>query len=297
MAGEQPASDILDLIAVLPDDAEPAVWGRAAGAFGTIDEMYKDDPARRARFRAFAVPRLRPQLARLGWTPRAGESDDVGLLRSSMIGTLASLGDEATIAEAKRRVAALQAGDKSAVPPALRRNLQSIVAVNATPAEWDALRAAAKAEKVALIKDQYYGMLAYAEDEALAKRALELALTDEPGATNTAGMIEAVSGNFPEMTWDFAMAHRAQIDERVDATSRSQYYPMLGGSSGKEAMIAKIQDFADKYLDKGSRRTAETAIASIRNRIKVREEQLPAIDAWLAKHGGARRGGARTAIR
>jgi len=61
---------------------------------------------------------------------------------------------------------------------------------------------------------------------------------------------------------------------------------MLGASSGKESMIGKIQAFADQYLDKGSRRTADTAIASIRNRIKVREEQLPAIDAWLAKHGG-----------
>jgi len=286
LAGQQPASDILDLIAVLPADAEPAVWGRAAGAFGAIDEYYKDDPARRAKFRAFAVPRLRPQLDRLGWTPRAGESDDVALLRSSMIATLASLGDEATIAEAKRRVAAMQAGDKSAVPPPLRRSLMSIVAVNATAAEWDKLRAAAQVEKVAQIKDQYYGMLAYAKDEALAKRALELALTDEPGATNTAGMISAVSGRFPEMTWDFAMAHREQINERVDATSRSQYYPMLGASSGKESMIGKIQAFADQYLDKGSRRTADTAIASIRNRIKVREEQLPAIDAWLAKHGG-----------
>ena len=295
MAGEQPASDILDLIAVLPDDAEPAVWGRAAGAFGTIDEMYKDDPARRARFRAFAVPRLRPQLERLGWTPRAGEPDDVALLRSSMIGTLASLGDEATIAEAKRRVAAMQAGDKAAVPPALRRELQSIVAVNATPVEWDQLRKAAQEEKVALIKDQYYGMLAYAKDQALARRALELALTDEPGATNTAGMISAVAGRFPEMAWDFAMAHRAQIDERVDATSRSQYYPALGGASGKLEMIAKIEAYADRYLDKGSRRTADTAIASIRNRIKVREEQLPAIDAWLAKQGAGHRGGARTA--
>jgi len=33
LAGDQPASDILDLIAALPADAEPQVWGRAAGAF------------------------------------------------------------------------------------------------------------------------------------------------------------------------------------------------------------------------------------------------------------------------
>jgi aminopeptidase N len=285
LAGEQPASDILDLIAALPANAEPQVWGRAAGAFESIDEYYKDDPARRARFRAFAVPRLQPQLGRLGWAPRAGEADGDAILRGQMIGALAGLGDKATIAEAKRRYAAMAAGDKSAVAPALRKTMLAIVAEYATPAEWDALRASARAEKVAQIKDSYYTMLAAAEDQALARRALELALTDEPGATNTARMISVVSGRFPEMAWDFALAHREQVDERVDATSRSEYYPGLGGSSGKAEMIGKIQAFADAYLDKGSRRSAETAMASIRNRIKVRDEQLPAIDAWLARNG------------
>ena len=88
------------------------------------------------------------------------------------------------------------------------------------------------------------------------------------------------------MAFDFALAHMDAVNARVDATSRSQYYPGLGASSGDPAMIAKIQAFADKYLDKGSRRSAETAMASIRNRIKVRDEQLPAIDAWLSKHEG-----------
>ena len=106
-------------------------------------------------------------------------------------------------------------------------------------------------------------------------------------------MISIVAGRFPEMAFDFALAHREKVDERVDATSRSQYYPGLAGGSGKVETIAKIQNYADTYLDKGSRRSADTAIASIKNRIKVREEQLPAIDAWLAKHGGGKAGGGK----
>jgi aminopeptidase N len=100
-----------------------------------------------------------------------------------------------------------------------------------------------------------------------------------------------VAYRYPELAWDFALAHRDAVNERVDATSRSQYYPMLAASSGKQEMIDKVQAFADQYLDKGSRRTAETAMASIRNRIKVRDEQLPAIDAWLAKNGGGKSAG------
>jgi aminopeptidase N len=291
-AGLQPSSDLLELVLAIPADAEPQVWGRAASAFESIDEYYKDDPARRARFRAFARPRLQPQLARLGWTPRAGEADDAAILRGQLIGALAELGDEAVIAEAKRRYAAFRAGDKSAVPAPLRKSLMWIVAAHASPAEWEALRAAAREEKVALIKDQYFAMLASSEDPALARRALELSLTDEVGATNTAGMISYVSKRFPELAFEFALAHRAQVDERVDATSRSRYYPELASASGQAAMIDKVRVYAETYLDKGSRRAAETAMANIRNRIKVREEQLPAIDAWLAKQG---KPGARTA--
>jgi len=284
-AGLQPSSDVLELASAVPADAEPEVLGRVAGVYGGIDEYYKDDPARRARFRAFALPRLQPLLANLGWTPRAGESDSQAILRTGLIGTLASLGDEAVIAEAKRRWAASKAGDKSVLPASLRRTVLGIVATHASAQEWDTLRATAHAEKNAMMHDQYYNMLAAAEDEALAKRALELALTDEPGATNTARMISIVSGRFPELAFEFALTNMDKVNERVDATSRSTYYPGLAGSSGQKEMIGKVQAYAEKYLDKGSRRAADTTVSSIENRLRVRAEQLPAIDAWLAKHG------------
>src|SRR6185437_1143321 len=51
----------------------------------------------------------------------------------------------------------------------------------------------------------------------VAQHALDLALTAEPGATNSAGMIRGVSWRHPEMAYDFAMAHRAQVDKLVDS--------------------------------------------------------------------------------
>jgi len=99
-------------------------------------------------------------------------------------------------------------------------------------------------------------------------------------------MISVVSGRFPELGFDYALANMDKVNERVDATSRSSYYPGLASASGQKEMIDKVHAYADKYLDKGSRRAADTAVSSIENRLRVRAEQLPAIDAWLAKHGG-----------
>jgi aminopeptidase N len=144
------------------------------------------------------------------------------------------------------------------------------------------LHAAARSEKTPLIKDQLYALLSATADEALARRAMELALTDEPGSTNSPAMIAEVAELHPDLAFDFAMAHLDAINERVDVSSRSVYFPLLAGASHQPATIAKVEAYAQKHLAPTSRRSAETTVANIKARIKVRSERLHAIDEWLA---------------
>lgn len=135
-----------------------------------------------------------------------------------------------------------------------------------------------------MIKDSYYGLLASPANKALAQRALDMALTDEPGVTNSADMIATVAESHPELAFDFALANLAKVNERVDATSRSRYIPRLAGGSSDPATITKLEKYAEEHLAPTSRRDADTAAANIRTRIKVRNELLPKIDKWLASH-------------
>lgn len=284
MGGLRPASDYLDLAQALPADADPALWADVAGSLSSLDNYYDGDDKRQARFRTYALSVLRPAFARIGWTANAADPAPVQLLRTQLIGTLAGLGDEAVIAEARRRFAA-GPDDATAMPAALRSTITGIVAHYADAATWDTLHAMAKAEKTPLIKDQMYSMLSIAKDKALAQRALDLALTEEPGATNSSGMIGAVSGAHPDMAFDFALAHREQVDKLVDSTSQARYYPGIGGGSSDRAMIGKLRAYAERHIAPGSRTATETAIANIEYRLKVREQRMPAIDAWLQAHG------------
>jgi len=118
---------------------------------------------------------------------------------------------------------------------------------------------------------------------ALARRALDLALTPEPGATTSAGMIAGVAEEHPDLAFDFAMAHLAAVDQRVDASSRSRYYATLAARSADPAMIDNLKAYAAANLEETSRRDTDTAAAGIRDRIRVRGQVLPAIDAWLAR--------------
>ena len=245
----------------------------------------KGNPAAQERFQAYARSVLQPVFDRIGWTAKPGDSAPVQLLRTTLIGTLAGLEDAAVIAEARRR---FDAGpdDVQAMPSALRSLITAIVASTADAATWDRLHAMAKAEKTPLIKSELYVLLGVAEDKVLAQRALALALTDEPGATNSAGMIGAVAGQHPDMAFDFAVAHRARVETLVDASSQARYYPGLGGGSSDPAMIGKLRAFAEAHVPVSARNATETSIANIENRIKVREQRIPVIVAWLEENGG-----------
>jgi aminopeptidase N len=284
MAGLQPASSFLQLAEAAPLSADPKVWTRIAQLFANLNGMYDGDAARQKRFAGFAIARLAPVMAQVGWAARPGEPETIANLRAQLIETLSDLDDPATVAEARRRYAAM-GQDPAAVPGPLRKTVMAVVAQHADPAAWDALHAAAIAEKSPMIKDHLYQLLASSNDRALAQRALQLALTDEPGATNSAAMVARVARNYPDMAFDFAIANMGKINERVDVTSRSRYFPRLASGSSDPAMIGKINAYAGAHVAPTSRRDAETAVADITDRIKVRRERLPEIEAWLANNG------------
>jgi aminopeptidase N len=283
MAGYQSPAEALDMIDAMPANANPALYARVSTILGSIYDSYEGDPAHQAAVARYASAKLSPALKRIGWTAKPGESSNVAVLRSDLIRTLGAVGDPAVVAEANRLYAA---NDLLVAAGPMRSALMSIVAANIDSAGWDRLHAMAKAERNPLVRAQLYRLLGSARDPALARRALELALTDEPGATTGSAMIGAVSDEHPDMAFDFAIEHRRQVEALVDASSSSRFLPGLASKSSDRAMIAKLQDFATRYMTPASRRPADRAIASISDRLVVREKRLPEISRWLDSHRG-----------
>ncbi|MFS2003086.1 M1 family metallopeptidase [Duganella sp. CT11-25] len=284
LGGRMPASSFLDLVDQAPLGAAPQVWGKIADVLAGLHDMNEAKPQQQAALDRYARSRLAPVLARIGWTAAKDEAAPVANLRETLISTLGDVGDEGVIAEARRRYAA-SATDPNAMPAALRRPILAVIASNADAAAWDQLRATAKAEQSSMIKSELYDLLGAAKDKALAQRTLDLALTDEPGATSGASMISHVASQHPDLAFDFAVAHQEQLDKKIDATSRSRYFPGLGGRSADPAMVGKLRAYAQRHLAAEAQGDTRTAIAAIEYRIKVRSKRLPQIDAWLAKRG------------
>jgi hypothetical protein len=278
LAGYQPASAALDMADAAPADAGAHLWSRIAGIYGQINGMYEGDEAHQAMLARRASARLTPVLRRLGWNARPNESANNAVLREELIGTLGRLRDPAIVAEVNRRFAA---GDPAITTGPLRQTLLAIVAYNADAATWQRLRVMARDERNPLVRVQLYRLLGAARDPALAQRALDLALTDEPGATNASQIVSAVAGVHPDLAFDFSIRNREQVETFVDASSRSRFVPALGAGSWNPAMIAKLEQYAERHMTPQSRAPADRAIASIRDRIRVREQRLPDITRWL----------------
>jgi aminopeptidase N len=283
LAGYQSAAEALDMVDAVPANANPQVWSRAAAILSSVHKMYESDPPRRRMVERYASAKLSPVLARIGWAAKPGETPTVPVLRADLIKTLGEMGDSAVVGEANRRLAA---GDPLATGGPLRSTILAVAARNVDSAGWERLRAQARAERSPLVKAQLYRLLGSAADPALAQRALDLALTDEPGATTSPGILSAVAGEHPDLAFDFAIRNREKVEALVDISSRSRFIAGLGGGSADPAMVAKLEDFATRYMTPQSRGRVDVAIASIRDRVRVRSTRLPDITRWLESKGG-----------
>ncbi len=283
LAGYQSAAEALDMVDAVPANANPQVWSRVAAILSSVHAMYEGDPARRAMLTRYASGKLSPVLARIGWTPRAGEAPTVPVLRADLIRTLGEMGDARVVGEANRLLAA---NDPLATGGPLRSTILAVTARNVDSAGWERLRGQARAERSPLVKAQLYRLLGTAADPALAQKALDLALTDEPGATTSAGILSAVADEHPDLAFDFAIRNREKVEGLVDISSRSRFLAGLGGGSADPAMVAKLEDFATRYMTPQSRGRVDVAIASIRDRVRVRSTRLPEITRWLEAKAG-----------
>ncbi len=281
--GIVPMSDFLALAKNAPATGEPIVLQTLSDQLGAIDWIFDGRPTR-AAYRAFVLSRVAPIAARLGWDAKAGEADNDAILRRSVLTTLANLGDTATIAEARRRFDLYQK-DPSTLVGAGRRTVLAIVASTADPATWEKLHQMALASKDISDRARLYGYLGSSQDRALAQKTLTLALSGEPSPTEAPGIVGAVSGVFPDLAYDFAIANRAKVEALLEPTQRQSFFPQLATTSREPAMLAKLARYTTT-IPASARGEVEKAMSSIRFRLGLIKDRVPEMERWLAANGG-----------
>jgi aminopeptidase N len=280
--GFQPMGDFLSLSRVAAQATEPVVLSGLATELAALDKAYPD--GRGHAYEVFARARLSPVLARVGWDARPGEDDNLASLRGDLVEALGDVEDPAVIAEARRRFQAALASPGT-LTGALKQAVEEVVAAQADAATWDQLHVLARTANTTNDRNRLYRLLGAAEDKALAERALALAISGEPPPTTAPGIISSVSILYPDQAYDFAIAHRTEVEALLEPSSRATFFADLGRYSTQASMLGKLDDFA-RTIPASSRGEVAKAQSEIRRRRLFAERRLPEVDRWVAAHPG-----------
>lgn len=280
-SGLDPMGNFLTLARAAAQAQEPVVLSTLASELATLGKAYPTDGGR--AYRAFVRARLSPVLARVGWDPRPGEPDNMPGLRDNLIRALGDMDDADVRAEARRRFEASLAAPGS-LTGALGQTVQAVVARQADATVWEELHTLARKADAPRERNRIYRLLGAAKDPALADRTLALALSGGPPPTTAPGMIASVAALYPDKAFDFAIAHRAQVEALLEPTSRTIFFTNLARGSHDPAMSKKLDAFA-KTIPASSRGEVRKAAAEVRHRQDF-EKRLSDVDRWLAAHPG-----------
>jgi len=285
-AGYQPMGIGLDFTAAIPTNARPELQSQGLGTWTGLYREFEGDPATQQQIARLIEQRYTPVFAEIGLTPRAGEQPTIATLRPQLIQGLGYVGDPWVNAEARWLFAELQT-NPNAVPGGLKQTWLGIVAANADAATWDQLHAMARNASSATERQNLYSLLGATKDEALARRALDLALTDEPGKTVSAGIIGAVAGRHPDLALDFVLAHWAEVQKFVDLSAQSRFIGRLASGSHNEATIARLESYAQANIAASDRKPIDQAITIIRVRLANEPRITSEARAWLRSHSSS----------
>ena len=279
-SGYEPLSDFMAIASKASASMDPIVLATLIGRLEGVDTLYNDLPTQ-VTYRAFGRKLLSPIFAKVGWTPKPGENENIALLREELIDALSEFDDPAVIADARKRFATFLA-NHDALAPDLRRNVLQIVAHHADAPTWDRLHNLAKTTTNSLEKEEYYRLLGTAWDRRLAQRALDLALTDEAVITTRPNIVAAVSDRYPEMAFDFTAVHWPQMKAMLEPDSRSQYAPRLVSAGYDMSLVPKLRAFAASNIPPNAREAAIKSEAAIVYFADIRKNRIPEVDRWLA---------------
>ncbi|HSN17066.1 MAG TPA: M1 family metallopeptidase [Gammaproteobacteria bacterium] len=284
LAGYESMGDFMELTRQTSANLDTDVVSSLIGKLDELARNYWGLPGEMA-FKTYARKVTAPVLAKLGWDARPGEDSNATLLRSDVLSAMGDFDDPGVMAEARKRFETYMK-DRNSLSADLRRVVLGIVAEHADAATWDEIHALAKAAGSNLEKRQLYVMLAQARDPALVQKALALSLTDEVPATTRPAMLSASSIDHPGMALDWYIAHQDEYNKVLEPASRTRYAPRLAFRGQDAAILQKLHAYAAAHIPPEARGDVAKADAAVNERIAIRSQRLPQVDAWLKTNGG-----------
>jgi puromycin-sensitive aminopeptidase len=244
--------EFLDLVALLGDERDPNVWDAALDGIDTLHRALPADG--RDALSAWLRALIRPAFDHLGWTPAAGEGDQVARLRARFLETLGTIGaDGEVIVRARDLHRAMLAGGEE-IAPDLLGPIVGTLAWNGGPADydvfWDRIRKAATPQE----EVRYLFRLPLFPSSELLLRSLDSTLT-EIRTQNSGFVIAASIANrwAGRQAWDWLTEHWDEVTTHLPENFHGYMLEGISRLTDAES-VRDVPAFLEKHPVAAARR-------------------------------------------
>ncbi|BBD96953.1 aminopeptidase [Sphingobium amiense] len=274
LAGAGSPAAILELTSNLGPEAPAPVVSDALSHWDTLYGYAANDARGQLLLRDFAQASFAPRLQMLGWSPRSGEPAEDANLREQLIETLGGAGVPEVLNSARHLFEANE-------EPAPRIAVLKAVARNASAEDWERIRIMAFAERSPQLRSSLFELLGRARDDALAAKALDIAVADTSAGTAGPRMIEAVAISHPLMAFRFALAHRDIILKQLDSFTAATFLADLAGRSGDTEILDAVRAYCAEQQSHEIQDACATTTTLLKNEGRIRAARMPGVFSWL----------------
>ncbi|MDC0712447.1 M1 family metallopeptidase [Stigmatella sp. ncwal1] len=285
LAGQLPAADALALAARFAEDADRQVFLASRELLNVVDRRMLSEP-RRADYARFLRETYGPRARKLGFVPRAGESEDTRLLRPELLWLAGVQGEDPKLISEARKLTDQWLKDRRAVSPELVSLVLGITAAHDGRALAPQLREALKHEKERKVRHHLLGALGDIRDPEVMREQLPLVLDPSEDPRETVWMMFSASQDprTSGVVYGFMKENYDALAARMPEEFAS-YMVMLGGGFCDAEHRKDVESFFTERAARtssGSRRLAQT-LEHIDLCIALKQAQGASIDAYLTK--------------
>ena len=282
LADHTPASAFLELAGGFSDEADATVWATLSTALGAVDHIL-DEPARPS-FQAWVRSVCGPALARLGWTPGAGEDDLTRQLRGILITLAGATGDDADVKAEARRAHDAYLGDPAAVDPDVAAAALAVVASTGTAGDYDVVLERYRSSTSPQESVRYLYALARFRQSELAERTLAMTLSDDIRSQNAPFVLLRLLANreVGPLAWEFVTGNWDAVLARFPDNAIPTLLSGITALSTPD-MAEDVQSFLAHHPVPQGARTVAQHQERLRVNVSLRQREADRLADWLAR--------------
>ncbi len=278
VAGLGPLRDFFSMADKFRNETDLNVWRAILGGFAYLDVVV--DQQHRPALQAEVRRLLTPALERLGWEPKAGESELQGQLRASLIGALGTQGEDPQVQAKARELYARYKSAPASVDNNLVPAIIGIVAYTGGESDYKEFKERFKTARTPQDEQRYLYALADFRQPQLLRDAMEMTLNGEVRTQNAPYLMMELLMNTEcrYEAWNFL---KKNWDKMIEKYPENAIPRMCGGVTSLVDQESDVDQFFKTHKVKQGGKTIEQHLERLRVAVAFKKREIAAAPADL----------------